>query len=194
MKASITFDDGPHPVYTPKILEILANFNVKAAFFVCGMSAEKYPDLVKTIVSKGHIVGNHSYSHSRLLSLTGLNFWQIKKTERIIDSFTKSKKLFRPPYGVMNPITKTILKKNNFKVVGYNVVGYDWKKNITVEKILANVNFQLKKKSIILLHDGCEGRLKINRQATVDALTLIIKRLKKLNFKIVPLTDMPIPI
>ncbi|EKD82177.1 MAG: chitin deacetylase, partial [uncultured bacterium] len=100
-KIVLTFDDGPHPRTTPKVLEILRQRNIKAIFFVLGLQAAKYPALVKQIHDEGHLIGNHSYSHKNLAQLSeeGLR-GELNRTSRLIESITGSKPAYlRPPYG-----------------------------------------------------------------------------------------------
>ncbi len=101
MKVAFTFDDGPDDKYTPQILDILKAYGVKATFFITGQHAEAHPDIVKRMVSEGHTVGNHSYSHPLLTKLKMASFeTQIMSTQSILEKLTgQAPTLFRPPYA-----------------------------------------------------------------------------------------------
>ena len=98
-KIYLTFDDGPTPVITEKVLDILDSFKIKSTFFCLGRNVEKYPEIYKEIIKRGHAIGNHTYSH--------LNGWKTKYEEYINDVELASSqiktKLFRPPYGKIKP-------------------------------------------------------------------------------------------
>ena len=109
----LTFDDSPHPIHTPKILEILDTNNVKATFFSIGKNIGKYPEVFQQIVSNGHSIGNHSYCHN--LRFTFLSAEKVLKElllcDSIMYSFTeKPIKFFRPPFGITNPSIAKALK------------------------------------------------------------------------------------
>lgn len=127
----LTFDDGPDPDSTPKILEIINRYHINALFFCNGRSAEKYPDLIKQIKEEGHLVGNHGYSH--------LNGWNTSLKRYIADienadSFTSSD-LFRPPYGRLRLIQYLKLRRK-YKIVFWDIMPYDFDKSFGVENSL----------------------------------------------------------
>jgi peptidoglycan/xylan/chitin deacetylase (PgdA/CDA1 family) len=180
MKIFLTFDDGPSP-FTLQILEILKEFNVKATFFVCGKCVENYPEIAKRIVKEGHEIGNHTFSHSFFLSLSGLLKKEIEKTEEIIYKVTNVKtKLFRPPWGILQPWLKNFLQEKGHKIVLWDVNSYDWFQ-IPAKFIERRVLKRVKENSILLFHDGCHGK-NCSRLQTVIALLSIIEELKKRNY------------
>lgn len=175
---AITFDDGPHEM-TEKILDLLKKFNVKAAFFCIGKQIEQKPEVFKRIISEGHIVGNHSYSHSNLIGFfsTQKMVEEISKTNSIITYFlNKNPKLFRPPFGVTNPNIARAAKQSNMKVIGWNIRSLD-----TVIKDDEDVFNRVKNKvapgGIILLHDTSEK--------SVMVLERLLLFLQSENYKIV---------
>jgi peptidoglycan/xylan/chitin deacetylase (PgdA/CDA1 family) len=179
MKICLTFDDGPSP-FTLQILDVLKKFNVKATFFVCGKCIENYPEIAKRIVKEGHKIGNHTFSHSFFLSLSGLLKEEIEKTEEIIYKVTNVKtKLFRPPWGILRPWLKKFLKEKGYKIILWDVNSYDWLQ-IPAKLIEKMVLKKVKENSILLFHDGCHGK-KCSRSQTVIAISSIIKELKKRN-------------
>jgi peptidoglycan/xylan/chitin deacetylase (PgdA/CDA1 family) len=179
----LTFDDGPNEPYTSQILNILKKFHVKASFFVCGKNVERYPQVANNIVKEGHLIANHTYSHSRFLAYTGLLPKEIEKTKKIIQEITnKNSKFFRPPWGIVTPWLKKYLKNHDYKLVLYDIEAYDWRKTsaaMIVKKVLEKVRLN----SIILLHDGRGTYFNSNRLQTVNALPYIIKKLTEEGYK-----------
>lgn len=184
-KIKLTFDDGPTQ-FTPQILDILKKENIKATFFVLGKNLVGNQQIVRKIVSEGHIIANHGWSHHPVKSPLGLNWGEIKSTQKMLEMITpKIKKLFRPPYGIINSILAQKLKKDGYKIVMFDIVGHDWKKNIAVEKIISNILTNLKNNGIILLHDGFGSHNTGDRSKTVKALPTIIKKIKEEGFEFV---------
>src|SRR5580765_718578 len=102
-KAYLTFDDGPNSNYTPKILDILKENNIKATFFVCGKNVKKNPEILKRIADEGHLIGNHSYSHSLLKSIIFFSP-EVEKTNNMVKEIVgKTPKFYRAPYGLTMP-------------------------------------------------------------------------------------------
>jgi peptidoglycan/xylan/chitin deacetylase (PgdA/CDA1 family) len=144
----LTFDDCPNPDNTPHILEILEANDVKAVFFCSGCEAEKYPALVRLIISKGHIVGNHGYNH--------LSGWKTKVSEYIenaarADEFT-SPVLFRPPYGRIRPAQYRVLIKK-YRIVFWDLMPYDFDKKMASNRALNILKKKIRPGSVIVLHD-----------------------------------------
>ncbi|CAL66631.1 polysaccharide deacetylase family protein [Christiangramia forsetii] len=175
---ALSFDDGPVE-NTLEILKILDRYEVKAAFFCIGRNIKKHPEIFREIIKRGHIVGNHTYSHTRkmgfLRSKTILK--EIKKCDEIAEKIGGVKmNLFRPPFGIINPKTKKALQKTGHKVIGWNIRPYD---AITKspEKILERIIKDLKKGDLILLHD--------NMPNTATILEQLLVILKQRNFSTV---------
>jgi cellulose synthase/poly-beta-1,6-N-acetylglucosamine synthase-like glycosyltransferase/peptidoglycan/xylan/chitin deacetylase (PgdA/CDA1 family)/spore germination protein YaaH len=173
-QVALTFDDGPDPEWTPKVLDILKKYNVKATFFLVGSQAEQYPDLVKRIVAEGHLVGNHTYTHANLASITG-----------------RSTTLFRPPYNAdsqpSNVSELTPLKQvqdDGYLIVMENIDPEDWARPGT-DVIVQRIKELRKEGSLILLHDAGG-----NREQTVEALPQIIDWLQTRGDQIVPLSEL----
>jgi peptidoglycan/xylan/chitin deacetylase (PgdA/CDA1 family) len=144
----LTFDDGPHPESTPRILDILDAHNIKALFFCSGQEAEKYPGLIALIISKGHIVGNHGYRH-----LDGL----ITNTDTYVRNISKasgftSQHLLRPPFGRIRPSQYRELLKN-YRIVLWDLMPYDFDKKMSSEKVLCVLKKRIRPGSVIALHD-----------------------------------------
>jgi peptidoglycan/xylan/chitin deacetylase (PgdA/CDA1 family) len=151
----LTFDDGPHPVYTPLILDILKHYQATAIFFCIGKNITLYPELVNRIVAEGHIVANHSYNHSNMIGMypTSKVISEIEQTEsEIIRCVGSSLKLYRPPFGVTNPNIGRAVQSLNMKAIGWNVRSFDTvSKNKT--EVLNRITPGLKNGDILLFHD-----------------------------------------
>ena len=180
----ISFDDGPDPQWTPKVLDILKQYNVKAIFFTIGLEAEKYPGLLKRIYREGHEIGNHTFTHPDISNISEeLVRVELNLTERLLAAKLGIKPaLFRPPYSVdQEPDTADEVRPLELtQSMGYTTVGDkidpdDWHENPrpTPEQITQSVMDQLSHGSIILLHDGGG-----NRANTVKALPMIIEGLR----------------
>ena len=152
----LTFDDGPHPILTPKLLDILKIENIKAIFFVLGenVAAGKNIDIVKRAYDEGHIIGNHTYSHKNLRTLSESEIRnEIVKTEELIRDFLTVPKLLRPPFGSTNQTVNKIIQELGYTSVLWNVDTLDWqKKSIKwVEDSIEHIT--LREDSIVLMHD-----------------------------------------
>jgi len=176
-QVAITFDDGPDPKWTPKILDILKAANAKAAFFLVGVNAEKYPGLVGRIVSEGHEIGNHTYYHPNLaLAWPEHVRLELNATQLLIETLTgRATTLFRPPYAadtqpsqISELMPLQIAQELNYLVVLENIDPQDWAKP-GADIILQRVKQQRRDGSIILLHDAGG-----DRSQTVAALPRIL--------------------
>lgn len=154
-KIALTFDDGPNPEYTLKVLEILKDYNAKAAFFCIGQHIETYPEILKAIAIDGHDIGNHSFSHDLMIDFNSTERWlqEIKQTDNSIHKIIgKKTTLFRPPYGVTTPKLARALKVTEHEVIGWNIRSFD-----TVisnpQNIIKRITKCLHPGAIILLHD-----------------------------------------
>lgn len=151
----LTFDDGPDPINTPKILDLLDKYNIKALFFMIGAKAEKYPHIVKEVSDRGHIIGNHSYTHHNLFDLkssfkmTG----ELDKTSKILEQISgQSIELFRPPFGVTNPNVKKATKESKLHSIGWSFRSFDTTQK-QVDVIVKQIEKKIKGGEILLFHD-----------------------------------------
>lgn len=153
-KIALTFDDGPSE-FTLQVLELLKKYNAKATFFCIGKNIEKHPEIIQKVVEEGHLVGNHSYSHSKFFDF--YNARQIKeeieKTDALLEKFTSKKiNFFRPPYGVTTPSIRRALKITGHKTIGWNIRSLDGgTKN--QELIFNRIIKRVSPGGIVLLHD-----------------------------------------
>lgn len=154
-QVAITFDDGPHPKFTPQILDLLNTYNAKATFFCIGQQVEKHPKLLQRIVSEGHLVGNHTYSHSRLFGFfkTEKVTSELKKTNKIITQLIGNKMiLYRPAFGVTNPKIERAVQNLKLNSIGWNVRSLDTTSR-SEEMVINRITSKLTKGDIVLLHD-----------------------------------------
>ncbi len=152
----LTFDDGPIPIVTPFVLNILKQYNAKATFFCIGDNVGKHPDIFEQVKNEGHAIGNHTFNH--------LKGWDTSD-ETYLDNFLKADKLlntkvFRPPYGRAKKSQIKLLKnvKPGLKVIMWNVLSADFDVNVTPEKCLDNVLKHTKSGDIVLFHDSLKAK------------------------------------
>lgn len=160
---SITFDDGPNPEFTPKVLSLLKKNKAKATFFLIGKNAEKHPEIVRQIIEDGHTIGNHSYSHPKNFGFFSSEkvIAEVKQTNSILREIAgKEVKLFRPPFGVTNPNIKKALKNTGHSSIGWSKRSFDTA-NISEESIFKRITSNLKKGDIVLLHDTSSKTLAV---------------------------------
>jgi peptidoglycan-N-acetylglucosamine deacetylase len=192
-EVALTFDDGPDPEWTPKILDILKATKLKAAFFLVGVNAERYPNLVRRIVDEGHEIGNHTYYHPNLALCWPEHVrLELNATQLLIQTLTgRATTLFRPPYAAdtqparladLTPLQ--IAQDQNYLVVLENIDPQDWARP-GADVILQRIKQQRHDGNIILLHDAGG-----DRSQTVEALPRIIKYLQARNDIIVPLSKL----
>ena len=156
---TLTFDDGPDEVMTPKVLDVLKKYDVKATFFLIGANVDKYPDIVRRVVAEGHIVANHTYSHSGLFPLSSgecVKQELLKCRESIKSVIGRYPMLFRPPFGVTNPIIGRAVKALGLRTIGWSVRSLDTVKGTSREDVCRKVAAKMHPGAIILLHDRCE--------------------------------------
>ena len=159
---ALTFDDGPTE-FTPKFLDLLKEHQIKASFFCIGKQIEKYPETFQRIISEGHIIGNHTLSHSKSTGFLSESkmIREIEKCDEVIARIGNIKtSLYRPPFGVTNPNIAKALKKTNKTSIGWNVRSLD-----TIiddeKKIYKRITNGLTNGSIVLLHDTSEKTYRV---------------------------------
>jgi peptidoglycan-N-acetylglucosamine deacetylase len=177
----LTFDDGPHPSNTDRMLQTLDSFNIKATFFVIGKKAAGLERLVRKAFDAGHRIGNHSYTHADLTKMTEAQMRdEIKRTDDVINQYTGTDKIFRPPFGLHNATLDRVASQLGYRVVMWNVDTLDWNSNYRPHKWVQHGLNQIRSRndSKILNHDIHE--------TTVDNLPVFIaciKRLGNVTFK-----------
>ena len=163
---AITFDDGPNPEFTPMVLALLNKFKMKATFFCIGRNVEANSSLCQQIISEGHIIGNHTYSHANSFGFfsTKRVVAELEKTNKIIKERTGlNLKLYRPAFGVTNPKIKKALKITGLHSIGWNKRSLDTTP-LSEKKVFSRLTHNLKKGDIILLHDSSSKTLRVLEQ------------------------------
>ena len=178
MRVALTFDDGPHPVYTDRILEILDACGVKATFFVIGQNVELYPEVLDRIAAAGHEIGCHTYTHPHLsgLSETALTA-EIEKTQRILASHGIRAARFRPPEGYCGKTVIAAAKRTGLDVILWSVDPCDWRCP-GAEAIVKTVKSTLDGGEIVLMHDYVSGK-----SGTPEALEVLLPWLLENGFE-----------
>lgn len=150
----LTFDDGPHPVYTEKLLDLLQKYGIKASFFVVGRFAEENPKLILRMAEEGHTVGLHSYWHkSAMIQSPGSVFRDMEDCIRVMKWLEIQPKYYRPPWGHVNWFSLRMLRDYNLKQVLWDVMAEDWKQHTNMEEIQYKLLKRTKPGDIICLHD-----------------------------------------
>jgi peptidoglycan-N-acetylglucosamine deacetylase len=198
-KIAISFDDGPDPRWTPKILDILKEKNAPALFFVIGDQANRWPDILKREYAEGHEIGNHTFTHPKFDQISQMQIrWELNLTQRLIESTLGVKSiLFRPPYGIDHQpeyaeevAQLPLVQEMGYLIVGQRIDPDDWsmpdgKNSLPAKDIVASVLRQADRGNIILLHDGGGDRAQ-----TVAALPQIIDALRAKGYQFVSVADL----
>lgn len=174
---ALTFDDGPHPEHTPRLLDILRQYGVRATFFVVGSNVEKYPHIAQRIVSEGHQIGNHTMTHPNLVKLKRKKFDdEVKEVNTIIEAYTGVRPTcIRPPYGSLDSKVEALLHNAyGLNVVLWSVDPEDWKKP-GVSEVTQRLIEGAKPGAILLAHD-------VHGQ-TIEAIAPAIAHLKAQGYR-----------
>ncbi|WP_054954793.1 polysaccharide deacetylase family protein [Paenibacillus dakarensis] len=180
---ALTFDDGPNPKVTPRVLKTLEKYDAKATFFMLGVQVEYYPNLAKKVAEAGHEIGSHSKSHP---NLANMSLYEVRKqltdASKQIEAATGAKPtLFRPPYGAMNDAVKKVTTEQKTPIILWSVDSLDWKSR-NAQAVNKVVMRDVRPGSIILMHD-------IHR-STADALPQMLKSLKKQGYQFVTVSQL----
>jgi peptidoglycan/xylan/chitin deacetylase (PgdA/CDA1 family) len=152
----LTFDDGPTPDVTDKVLDLLKQYNAKATFFCLGKNVTAHPELFQSIINQGHATGNHTYNH--------LHGWKtddavylddVRKCKEVVNSV-----LFRPPYGRIK-FSQIKKLKQNYRIIMWDILSGDFDKNLSKEKSLSILINNIRKDSIVVYHDSIKGSEKM---------------------------------
>lgn len=189
----LTFDDGPNPEITEKVLEILSKHQIKATFFCIGDNVRKHPEIFKKIISENHAIGNHTFNHLKgwktstqtyientVLCEEELLKFQVSNSKSQSEHLkldTGHSKLFRPPYGKITPWQSYKLRKLGYKIIMWDVLSKDYDVNLTPEICYENVIKNVTSGSIIVFHDSVKAQKNI-----LNSLDKTIETLKSKGF------------
>ncbi|HEX3045218.1 MAG TPA: polysaccharide deacetylase family protein [Bacillota bacterium] len=183
---ALTFDDGPSPTFTGKILDLLKWYNARATFFIIGEQAEKFPEIVIREIKEGHEIGNHMYHHDEVWRMLPLDLKRdLERSEQVIYQITRKKvALYRPTSGFYNDKIIGIARSMNYKVILWSLDSRDW----TGRKgwiIAGNILKGVRPGSIILFHDFGG-----DRSNTINALEVLLLELVKNGYQFVTISDL----
>jgi peptidoglycan/xylan/chitin deacetylase (PgdA/CDA1 family) len=182
---ALTFDDGPNPEWTPRLLDILARHEVKATFFLLGKFAEAQASLVRRVAIEGHLIGDHSWSHPKLSRCPAKRIEEeLKRTKDTLEQIVGLPvKFFRPPFGARRPAVFRIAREMGLEPVLWNAMTTDWSET-SAEKIAARLSKRVDAltrsgyAANIVLHDGSYRETVGKRGPSVKAAELIVERYK----------------
>jgi peptidoglycan-N-acetylglucosamine deacetylase len=181
---AMTFDDGPHPVNTPRLLNMLKQRNIKATFFMIGRSVDANPSVARRVAAEGHEIGNHSYTHTKLSSLSMAGIMsEIERTDSAIERAVGYKsRVMRPPYGALTQDQRAAVKnQTGHPTILWSVDPLDWKKpgaSVVTSRILAGAS----NGGIILAHDL--------HSSTVDAMPATLDGLIAKGYRFVTVSEL----
>ena len=187
---ALTYDDGPNPPYTDRLLDVLAKHNVKATFFMIGNRIERHPETTNRVIAEGHQIGNHSYSHP-LLGFLPPSYVQrqIERTDALLRQHgIVETVVFRAPMLTRFLPVAWVLAKDDRTHISCDVWSWDWTTQ-NPDKITETVVKKTKPGSIIVLHDGKAENKNANRSGTIEATDRIITALKQDGYRFVRLSD-----
>ncbi|MBZ4043646.1 polysaccharide deacetylase family protein [Flavobacterium hibisci] len=182
-KIALTFDDGPSE-FTLEVLALLKKYNAKATFFCIGKNIETHREILQKVIDEGHLVGNHSYSHSKFFDFYHEDkiTRELRKTDQLLEQFTSKKiHFFRPPYGVTTPSIRRALKITGHKTIGWNIRSLDGG-TTNVDLILNRIKKRVSPGGIVLLHDTAPH--------SVLVLEQFLQFLQQNNYEVVSLEEL----
>ena len=181
---ALTFDDGPHPKNTPRLLDILRQRNIRATFYVIGNSVNLYPEIARRIVAEGHEIGNHTYNHPNLTKLSNTSVRKELDTTRdaIIRATGVQPRTMRPPYGALRTSQRNMIHSEyGYPTILWDVDPLDWKRPGTAV-VKSRILSGTKSGSIVLAHDL--------HSTTVDAMPTTLDALLAKNFRFVTVSQL----
>lgn len=184
---ALTFDDGPHPVHTREVLRLLAQYEVRATFFVIGKKVDAHPDVLREIVAAGHEIGIHGYEHDRLHTLRTPSTIIADASLALdrVEAITGQRPaLFRPPVGHISPRTETAARKLGLVLVTWSVSGRDGLASANAHKVAMRVRRGLRPGAIVALHDAAERSDR--KPAGVAALPAVLEAVQAQRLQVVP--------
>jgi len=185
---ALTFDDGPHPVTTRRILALLAEADAPATFFVLGEKAERHPEILRDLVLAGHSVGVHGYEHDRLYAFKSPSAISadIERAQRVVEHAVDVRsRWFRPPVGQVSPRTAEGAKRAGVEIIGWSVRGLDGMRGADPDRVARRIERGLEAGAIVLLHDAAEQD--DFTPASLEALPQVLESIARKGLRVVPL-------
>lgn len=185
---ALTYDDGPHPKFTPEILNVLDKYHIKATFFMIGQDMEKYPGVVKEVLAHGHVIANHTYTHPHDIELDtrAQMLVELEKCEKVIERLTGNRAyLFRPPRGLVDGTVMSVASQEGYNTILWTVCA-DHHDAPTPKLMAKRVLDHIRPGAIILAHDGTFP----SRWKDVKATPLIIEELQKQGYRFVTVPEL----
>jgi len=185
---ALTFDDGPDKTYTPIVLDILSRKGVKATFFLIGRRIQEDPDVVRRIVQEGHLIGNHTYSHPRMLKSGPDVERELSMMEGALRPFgVTANTLFRPPYGAASPSLVVQASNLGYKLALWSVDSLDWR-GLSSAEVVRNIENYVTPGAVVLQH--CAGGPGEDLSGSVAALPDVIDDLRSRGYRFVTLAEL----
>lgn len=181
---ALTFDDGPNPYFTIKLVRILKRYNARATFFLVGKMVKKYPDILRYLVKNRMEIGNHTFNHRRLKFIPyDERVKEIVRTNKIIEEIAGIvPEYFRPPGGRYDWDTINLAEELGMEVILWDINSNDSNKFLKKKEFIEGILKKIRNYSIILMHNGAE--------LTLDAIPELLKRLKKRGYKFLTITEL----
>jgi len=188
---ALTFDDGPNGPHTLRLLELLAKHGVKATFFMIGSYVRQQPEIARAVAQGGHVIGNHTFSHPRLILKTAVETRAelAQCRSALQDAIGEHSNLFRPPFGGRRPATLRVVRELGLQTVMWSVSGKDWDAP-TAAAIEKRVVDQIRGGDVILLHDGGHRAPGADRAQTVTATENLIRHYRDQGYQFVTVDEM----
>lgn len=180
-QVALTFDDGPDPETTPRVLDLLDRYDAKASFFCIGERAAAYPAIIRDMVRRGHSVENHSYRHSYAFAFYGLSRQrrEIKRTQDAVETAAgRAPRFFRAPVGFRNLLLEPVLVRQGLRYVSWTRRGYDAVHG-NAQKVFARLTDGLAAGDILLLHDAGSAKTSIGKPVVLTVLPALLGRLSE---------------
>ena len=183
---ALTFDDGPHPRYTEKILSILERYGVKATFFMIGANVEHYTDVAKAVYHAGHEIGCHTYTHPHMKEITNAQLTEeLTRCEALFEELSIPRPvLFRPPEGFRSPSQVKLIEERGYRLVIWSLDPKDWR-GTPAEQMVSAAMTQVQGGDILLFHDYISGQ-----NNTIAAIEQLIPQLLESGYQFVTVSEL----
>jgi peptidoglycan-N-acetylglucosamine deacetylase len=195
-RIALTYDDGPNPEQTPRLLDLLDRHEAKATFFLIGQWAEREPELIRELVAKGHAIGNHTHTHVTMPAHGATRIREeLRRCRESVEasgerfSTIDGAALMRPPYGRRRPGTLRVMREEGYVPVTWSITCYDWRAHTTTRAI-SRRGKRAKDGDIILLHDGSNEMPAADRHKSIEGTEAILEHLRPQGYSFVTVPDL----